>query len=77
MTDLRPIAKFVGLSLRDSKVAVAARLRRLAQKLDPQPTVVTTEPGGGWRIEMHGVPLAEISAGQISTERPCFEEWRP
>lgn len=51
------------------KVSLAAWLRHVAQKLDPQPNMVTTRPIGGWTIEFQGVPLAVISTGQISTKR--------
>ncbi len=57
------------MMLSKAKVVVAARLRYLAQKMDPQPTMTRAQPGGGWLIEMQGVPLAEITSGQIRTER--------
>ncbi len=47
----------------------AAWLRRLAQRLDRQPEVTSLGPLGGWIVDFHGVPLAEIGPGQIRDTR--------
>ena len=51
------------------KTWAARHLRAAAQRLDPQPTVVTNRAGGGWLVEFNGVPLAQINPGQVNTTR--------
>lgn len=48
---------------------LARWLRRWAQRLDPQPTVAERTGGGGWVISMQGLPLAEVTPGQIRDTR--------
>lgn len=54
---------------------LAARLRRLAQRLDPAPVVVRT--AHGWTITMVGVPLAVIRSADIVDERPALPATDP
>lgn len=48
---------------------IANALRRAAARLDGEVPAVTTMPGGGYEISLHGLPLARVSPGQIQTTR--------
>lgn len=51
------------------RLAMADWLIRLAYRLDPNRPAARTTPNGGWWVTLGGVPLAHVSAGQITTTR--------